>query len=374
MAYRAGARLINMEFPMFLPGVFLSPPAVHGVDVPFALSTCGLVHSWLLNCYGERFMKRWDPVRMEHSTRDILSIAMGMEVEQGRGSPNGGIYVSLSHLPKNLIDNLRNVLPPDYVYKYGGFNMEDYLPDLSTTAIEACPGCHFFNGGIKINENCETNIKGLFAAGEVSGGVHGGNRLSGNAFTEILVFGHRAGLKAAAFAESMKHTQIDKTQVEELKERVMKPFGSKGTVSSIDLRKKLQNLAWSKVGVIREEKVLEQALIDLKEIQEQIPEIGLVNKSPIYNREWMRALELESMATTLEFIIRASLERKESRAALYKRDYPRTDNNKWLKIVAIEKRDGSMITEHEPVVITKIKPPEGIYEYGFLGERERIDG
>jgi len=80
------------------------------------------------------------------------------------------------------------------------------------------------------------------------------------------------------------------------------------------------------------------------------------------------------MATTLEFIIRASLERKESRAALYKRDYPRTDNNKWLKIVAIEKRDGSMITEHEPVVITKIKPPEGIYEYGFLGERERIDG
>ena len=311
---------------------------------------------------------------MEHHTRDILSVAMATEIEHGRGSPNGGVYVSLAHLPKNLIDNLRNVIPPAWCYEYGGLDMDNYFPDLSTTALEVCPGCHYFNGGIKINENCETNINGLFAAGEVTGGVQGGNRLSGNSFTEIFVFGHRAGLKAAAHAKSIGRTDPDQTQLEKNKGRVMKPFHNNGSVNSIDLRKKIQTLARSKVGVIRNGKVLEEALKELKEIQSQIPEIGLRNKGLIYNREWMRALELESMATTLEFIIRASLERKESRASLYRRDYPLTDNNDWCKIVAIEKKDGSMMVEHEPVMITSLEPPKGIYEYGLSGEGERIDG
>lgn len=373
MAYRAGARLINMEFPQFIPAVFAEPPAVRGCIVPFNICCVGVLHGWLLNSWGERFMQRWDPIRMEHSTRDILSVAIMTEVEQGRGSPNGGVYVSLAHLPTNLVDNIRDVIPSKWVYKYGGFDMERILPDLSTTALEACPGCHYFNGGIKIDENCETNINGLFAAGEVTGGVHGGNRISGNACTEIFVFGHRAGLKAAEHAKDTVFLEPDQSQVDMYKERVLRPLISNGSIRVTDLRKRLQDLASSKVGVIREGKILEQALEELQEIREQIPEITIKNKSLIYNREWARALELESMTYTLEFIARSSLERKESRASLYRKDFPTTDNNEWCKGVSIEKRDGGMKLVLEPVRITTMEPPRGIYRYGFLEEKEKID-
>jgi succinate dehydrogenase/fumarate reductase flavoprotein subunit len=157
------------------------------------------------------------------------------------------------------------------------------------------------------------------------------------------------------------------------KERVLRPLISNGSIRVTDLRKRLQDLASSKVGVIREGKILEQALEELQEIREQIPEITIKNKSLIYNREWARALELESMTYTLEFIARSSLERKESRASLYRKDFPTTDNNEWCKGVSIEKRDGGMKLVLEPVRITTMEPPRGIYRYGFLEEKEKID-
>ena len=124
-------------------------------------------------------MRHWDPVNLEHTTRDICSVAMMLEVRAGRGSEHGGVYVSFSHIPKTIIDawESRGIFPEEYLH-YGGFDIKKYVPQLwEGGAIESIPACHFWNGGIRINERCETNLVGLFASGEVTGGVHGANRL-----------------------------------------------------------------------------------------------------------------------------------------------------------------------------------------------------
>ena len=365
MAYRAGVELVNMEFPMFLPGAFPWPPAVMGVDIPFQLSTGGYIAGWMLNKHGDRFMRHWDPVRYEWSTRDILSVAMMTEILAGRGSPHGGVYVSLKHLPDDLIENLEKWVPPEFYMFYGGFKMKDYLPDLRKESVESVPASHFFNGGVKINERCETNIPGLFAAGEVTGGVHGANRLSGNAFTEMVVWGHRSGRFAAEYAKRSGEVSIDADQVEKLRKRTFDPLERKGSLSQADLRKRLQQVAWEKAGVIRDGESLEKALSEfLRMREEELPEVGVRVKEPVFNREWVQVIELENMLSIMEMVCRTSLNRKESRGALYRRDYPDTDNINWLKNQVVSQKEGKMAIRIEPVVVTKIEPPKKILKYG----------
>jgi len=365
MAYRAGAELVDMEFPMFLPGAFPWPPAVAGVDIPFQLSTGGYIAGWMLNKYGDRFMRHWDPVRYEWSTRDILSVAMMTEILAGRGSPHGGVYVSLKHLPDDLIENLEKWVPPEFYMFYGGFKMKQYLPDLRRESIESVPASHFFNGGIRINERCETSLNGLFAAGETTGGVHGANRLSGNAFTEMVVWGHRSGRFAGEYAKGSGEVSIDMDQVEKLRKRIFDPLERKGGLSQANLRKKLQQVAWEKAGVIRDGESLEKALSEfLKMREEELPEVGVRAKERIFNREWIQVIELENMLSMMEMVCRTSLNRKESRGALYRRDYPDTDNINWLKNQIVIQKEGKMEIQNEPVVVTKIEPPKKILKYG----------
>jgi succinate dehydrogenase/fumarate reductase flavoprotein subunit len=365
MAFRAGAELVDMEFPMFLPGVFPWPPAVMGVDIPFQLSTGGYIAGWMLNKHGDRFMRHWDPVRYEWSTRDILSVAMMTEILAGRGSPHGGVYVSLKHLPDDLIKNLEKWVPPEFYMHYGGFNMKDYLPDLRKEAVESVPASHFFNGGIRINENCETSLPGLFAAGETTGGVHGANRLSGNAFTEMIVWGHRAGRYSAQYAKARGEVSFDREQVESLKKRVFDPLERKGRLSQSDLRKRLHKISWEKAGVIRDGEGLEKALLEfIKMKNEELPQIEVRAKERVFNREWIQVLELENMLTIMEIVCRTSLSRKESRGALYRRDYPDTDNINWLRNQIVSLKEGKIEIRSEPVVVTKIEPPKKILKYG----------
>lgn len=365
MAYRAGAELVDMEFPMFLPGAFPWPEAVKGVDVPFQLSTAGYIGGQMFNKNGDRFMRHWDPVRYEWTTRDIASVAMMTEILMGRGSPHGGVYVSLKHLPDNLVDSLEKWMPPEFLFFYGGFQMKDYLPDLKKEAVESVPASHFFNGGIRINERCETNLPGLFAAGEVTGGVHGANRLSGNAFTEMVLWGHRSGRFAAQSAKGSGAVEVDKTQLERSKEKILAPLERKGKGSQAELRKRLQQVAWEKAGVIRDAASLEAALAEFLRMKDgDLPQVGVRGKERIFNREWMQVLELENMLLTMEMVCRASLTRKESRGALYRRDYPDTDNINWLKNQIVSQKDGRMEIRSEPVVVTKIEPPRKILKYG----------
>jgi succinate dehydrogenase/fumarate reductase flavoprotein subunit len=365
MAYRAGAELVDMEFPMFLPGAFPWPPAVKGVDIPFQLSTGGYIAGWMLNKHGDRFMRHWDPVRYEWTTRDIASVAMMTEILAGRGSPHGGVYVSLKHLPDDLIENLEKWVPPEFYMFYGGFRMKDYLPDLRREAIESVPASHFFNGGIRINERCETSMPGLFAAGETTGGVHGANRLSGNAFTEMVLWGHLSGRLAAEYAKESGGVSLDKTQLEALKDKSLAPLKREGDVSQADLRKRLQQVAWEKAGVIRDGESLEKALSEFVKMREEdLPRVSVQAKERVFNREWVQVLELGSMLLIMEMVCRTSLNRKESRGALYRRDYPDTDNINWLKNQIVSQKEGKMEIRSEPVVVTKIEPPKKILKYG----------
>lgn len=366
MAYRAGAELADMEFPMFLPGTFTTPPALLGVDVPFLYSTAGMVFAWTLNNVGERFMARWAPDTLEHSTRDICSVAMYKEVLEGRGSPTGGIYVSLKHLPNNLIDQIHKHALIES--KYGGFDMEEWFPskELKTKAMEAIPGRHFFNGGIRITEHCETSVPGLFACGETTAGVHGGNRLSGNAFTEMITWGFRAGRFAAAAVKDTTTPEIDETTLDRLRSKIFQPLERSKGVSVIELRKQIQRIAWDGVGIIRTEKTLTKAIKEITQLRRTAMTLSCASKDRIYNREWIEALQIENMLLCLEATARAALLRTESRAAHFREDYPQTDYTHWTKNIIVKKIAGKMTFQVEPVEITTLPPPDKIVDYGVV--------
>lgn len=369
MAYRAGAELIDMEFPMFIPGVFPWPPALNHVDLPFLLSTAGIMWGAMVNNLGDRFMRHWDPVKLEHTTRDICSVAMMTEVRAGRGSPHGGVYVSFSHLPRAVVDGLRDVIPPEMFMEYGGFDMKKFIPDLKDAAIESVPGCHFWNGGVRINERCETSLRGLYASGEVTGGVHGANRLSGNAYTEMIVWGVRSGIFAAEYAAGADFGRVDAEQVAELKQRVYRPLGNAGGPSPVEARRELQALAWERAGVIRNGPDMAAALPTAVGWRaERAAAITPRDKRRSWNRDWVSSLECENMAQVLELVLHASLERTESRGANYRLDYPLTDNDQWLRnIVVTRGKDGAPALRTEPIVVTRFAPPAGKFPYGKLG-------
>lgn len=363
MAFRAGAELVDMEFPMFLPYTLITPVALDGVDFPYLLSA--YLEAYALNRKGERYMQRWDPVRMERTTRDINSIAAWVEVLEGRGSPHGGTYLSLKHLPDNLIDFSAEWFPSNISHwRYGGFNMKEFLPDLKTHALETAPASHFWTGGVKINARCETNLPGLLAAGEGTGSIHGANRVSGNALTMTQVWGHRAGITAADYCCQADFGEIDADQVAQLRRKAFAPLEREAGADVVALRRRTQEVAGTNVGVVRDRKGLEQGLAALAELQGQLGELRVANRNRRYNREWVQALELENMLQVLEIVARASLLRTESRGALYRRDFPKTDNIEWLKNIVVWRQDGEIRTRLVPVNLRQFRPVAEVREYG----------
>jgi len=365
MAYRAGAELADMEFPMFLPGCFPWPQAVRGVNTPFKLSSAGMVHGHLLNKHGERFMARWDPAKMERTTRDILAVAIWTEIMEGRGGPHGGVFVSLRHLPENLIDYILEWLPPKYLKRYGGFDMKNFLPDLSRFAVESVPACHFFNGGIRVDKDCRSNLPGLYAAGEVTAGLHGANRLSGNAFTDMVVWGHRAAVAVAGDLSKLPRLEADLRQVEGLRAKILAPFGSGAGEDVRKLRRELRQTAWEKVGIVRERSGLEAARLRVAELREASSRVRLAYQGKVYNKEWMQALELENMLDNLACMVEAALAREESRGSHYRKDFPQTDHRNWVvSQVLTRSADGVRLRKAAPV-ITRLQPPNDVQKYGI---------
>ncbi len=359
MAYRAGAELIDMEMIQFHPCCFIWPPALRGIGFPFTIGPGGGMDAWLLNKYGERFMTKWDPLRKEKTTRDILSIAIMTEIREGRGSPMGGVYMSLAHLPYNLVDDFltwcsKNLVGPGW--KYQGFQFENLMEKVKKGyAIEVGPASHFFMGGIRVNENCETNVPGLYAAGEVCGGTHGANRLSGNALTQVLVQGTRAGLGAAQYVTKWEQIIMDKQQVKEIVGKCMRPIKNTKGGNPFEIRKRLQKEAWEKVGIIREGKLLDTMLRWVKRMRkEELLLLSTKAKELQYNREWMEAIQLENLGTILEAITMSASLRKESRGAHYRRDYVET-NKDWLRNIIIRNAAGEMIYSTLPIVSTRWK-------------------
>jgi len=362
MAFEAGAKLIDMEFPLFLPACLYWPNSMKGLDLPYTCSSA--IGGWWFNAFGERFMKKWDSVRMEAgTTRDIASIAQAMEILEGRDSPHGGIYVSFKHLPEELLTAYFEKNPLVRNFNYGGFNLLDFNMDPRKISYEAGPAAHYWNGGIRINKKCETDVVGLYAAGEVQGGTMGANRLAGNAITECLVFGALAGLNASCYVKNISFSDVNKDQLEKYYERIYRPIKQKQGIDATQVRKKIQKIAFKFVGPIRKETGLINCLEEIEKIKKDLlPYIVTSCKEKIYNREWMEALEIDSIVTLLEIVIRASLMRKESRGAMYRKDYPDTDNKNWLKNIIVYKEKGKIVLETLPVInyIVKLPKPEKV--------------
>lgn len=372
IALRCGAALQDMEFPMFLPYTFLTPPALRGVTFPYDVSTLLEVHA--LNRRGERYMAHWDPHRLEKSTRDINSVAAAMEIRAGRGSQAGGTYLSFKHLPPNLLEfsaewfpgNLRN-------WRGAGFQLRDFFPGLER-AWEVVPACHFWNGGVKIDERCRTGVPGLFAAGEGTAGIHGANRLAGNALTMTQVWGKRAGSFAAAFAKSSKLREPDRAQVEEVARKVLRLRSPVSGPSVVEVRQEIRRIAGEMVGIVREEEFLSQALTAISDLRDQLPRQRVQSQNPCFNREWVEGLQNENMLDVLETVVRASLARRESRGALYRVDYPFTDDDRWLRNLVLQRDDAGWTIREEPVQELSVSLPQGKRAYGQKGDEDRIPG
>ena len=359
MAFEVGAKLTDMEFPLFLPACLYWPESMKGLNLPYTISS--EVGGWWLNAFGERFIKKWDPQRMEAgTTRDVASIAQAVEIIEGRCSPHGGIYVSFKHLPNELLSAYIEKDPILKNFKYGGFSLLNFDMDPREVAYEAGPAAHYWNGGIKINKKCETNIIGLYAAGEVQGGTMGANRLAGNAITECIVFGALSGKNASQFIKkkNFSFSKIDNNQLKKYYEKLYQPLLLKEGIAVNHIRKKLQEMAFKYIGPIRTGSELQKCLEEIKRIRKDIPYVATICKERTYNREWIEALELNPMISLLEIVARSSLMREESRGAMYRKDFPNTDNKDWLSNIIVYKNKDKLDFMKSPIMTSFIQTPK----------------
>ena len=364
MALRAGVHLQDMEFPMFLPYTFIKPEALNGVIFSYDVSALLEVHA--LNRFGQRYMQNWDTKRMERSTRDINSVAAAVEILNKRGSKHGGTYLSLKHLPKNLVDFSSEWFPENMRgWKASGFNLQKFFPQLGEEAWEVAPACHFWNGGICIDENCLTNLPGLFAAGEGTAGIHGANRLAGNALTMTQVWGRRAGIAAAEYAKCNPRTQeLDTGRIINVVEKFdCIRFNSSG-IAVFEIRQQIRRIAGELVGIVREQDRLIKALEEITSLREKLPEQFIRCKDSSFNREWIESFQNENQLDVLEMVVRTSLTRQESRGAMYRVDFPETNDHDWLVNLIVTRKASDWNLVKQPVKSEYVSLPAGQRKYG----------
>ena len=314
LAYDAGAELMDMEFVQFHPTGMVWPPGVQGILVTEAVRGEGGI---LTNKDGERFMQRYDPEKMELSTRDVVARAIYTEAKEGRGTEHGGAYLDISHKPA---DYVKKKLPSMY---HQFRELADV--DITTGPMEVGPTCHYMMGGIRVEaETAAASIPGLFAAGEAAAGLHGANRLGGNSLSDLLVFGRRAGLAAAQHAGVAGPVNIDTEQIAEASQEMLEPFARKEGESPYRIHEALQEAMQRDVGIFRKEEDLRHGLSELQVLKERATRLR-VEGSRLFNPGWHLARDLKSMLTVSEAVALSALERKESRGAHSRIDYPNYD-------------------------------------------------
>ena len=320
MAWNAGADLLDMEQVQFHPTGMLYPDSRRGVLVTEAVRGEG---GRLINSQGERFMTNYDP-RGELATRDVVARAIYNEIMEGRGTPSGGVYLDVTHLPPEVIEEkLETML----------LQFQDVGVDIRKEPMEVAPTAHHFMGGARINPQCETSIPNLYAAGEAAGGVHGANRLGGNALAETQVFGRRAG-ESAAKNVFKSNFELESTSLDREEERIGKLFQD-GDYHPFQLKKELQEIMWNNVAIIRREEGLKLALKGITAIKGKMERM-IVHDGSGYNQHLLDALELENMVLIAELVTKSALIREESRGAHYRADYPDT-KDEWKKSIVLNK-------------------------------------
>ena len=371
LAYDAGAELIDMEFVQFHPTGMVWPPGVRGLLVTEAVRGEGGI---LRNASGERFMWKYLPEERRHeyaadddeaarwvtalsqskqtdarrppelSTRDNVARAIYNEVKEGRGSPHGGVFLDISYLPA---DHVRRKLPSMY-------EQFKELADVDITKgpMEVGPTTHYVMGGIKVDaETGATRVPGLFGAGEVTGGMHGANRLGGNSLSDLLVFGARTGAGAAAHAASVDgEPHMDPVQVRGALRDLEAPLERGSGESPYAVMRALQTLMQERVGIYRIEADLDAALIELAELRRRWAAV-CVDGGRAFNPGWNTVFELGNLLTVSEAITRSARQRTESRGAHSRLDFPETNDETWgdRNSVIVKGADGRMTVHTAPV-------------------------
>jgi len=344
LAYDAGAELMDMEFVQFHPTGMVWPPGVQGILVTEAVRGEGGV---LRNKNGERFMERYDPDKMELSTRDVVARAIYTEAKEGRGTEHGGAYLDISHKPG---DYVKRKLPSMY---HQFRELADV--DITKGPMEVGPTCHYMMGGIRVDaETAAATVPGLFASGEAAAGLHGANRLGGNSLSDLLVFGRRAGLAAAEHAARPGSVNIDTQQVDEASHEMLEPFARGEGESPYRIHEELQNAMQNYVGIFRNEEDLRKGLSELQLLKERASRLR-VEGSRLFNPGWHLARDLKSMLTVSEAVALSAEKRRESRGAHSRIDYPNYDES-WSKQNNIVARAGAAMSL-SPRPISEM-PPE----------------
>jgi succinate dehydrogenase / fumarate reductase flavoprotein subunit len=340
LAYEAGAELLDMEFVQFHPTGMVFPPGVQGILVTEAVRGEGGI---LRNKNGERFMEKYDPKRLELSTRDVVARSIYTEVKEGRGSPHGGAFLDISHKPAEYV---KRKLPSMY-------HQFKELADVDITKgpMEVGPTCHYVMGGIRVEaETGRASVPGLYAAGEAAGGLHGANRLGGNSLSDLLVFGRRAGQAAAQDAKKAAVANLDAAQIEQAEREAVAPFEATGKDNPYTIHHDLQEVMQNLVGIFRTDADLRRALVELEKLKARSQNMH-VEGSRLFNPGWHLSLDLKCMLTVSEACTHAALARQESRGAHSRLDFPKTEE-------AWGKKNHVIVKKGEQMTLFAVPRPE----------------
>ncbi|MBV6430579.1 MAG: Fumarate reductase flavoprotein subunit [Bryobacteraceae bacterium] len=370
LAYHAGASLKDMEFVQFHPTGMVWPPSVRGILVTEGVRGEGGV---LRNKDGKRFMfedipENYRPQTADNEeegwrytqgdknarrppellTRDHVARCIMREVRQGRGSPHGGVYLDIAWIKERLPrgeEHIKRKLPS----MYHQFKQLAGI-DITKEPMEVGPTTHYMMGGVNVDPDTQmSDVPGLFAAGECAAGLHGANRLGGNSLSDLIVFGKRAGEHAAKFAVANAAPRIDNSQVEALARRALEPFERDTSENPYQIQHELQDQMQDLAGIVRRREEMEQALDVIENLKRRAAR-ATVKGNREFNPGWHTALDLENLLTVSEAITRAALERKESRGAHFRDDFPEKNAEEGKVNIIIRKTaGGAMSVSREPV-------------------------
>ncbi len=370
LAYNAGAELIDMEFVQFHPTGMVWPPSVSGILVTEGVRGDGGI---LTNKEGRRFMfddipasykaqtadneeEGWRYCQGDKNarrppellTRDHVSRCIVREIKEGRGSPHGGVFLDISWIKQKLPNSaeyIKKKLPSMY-------HQFKQLADIDITeqAMEVGPTTHYIMGGVRVDPDTQmSRLPGLFAAGECAAGINGANRLGGNSLSDLLVFGKRAGEFAAKFARENSLGAIDNSKIEITARDALAPFERAGNENPYQVQHDLQEIMQHSVGIVRNENEMKPVLERLKEFRDRANGVRVTGNRE-FNPGWHTALDLKNLLTVAEAITCAALERKESRGAQFREDYPnRDDAFGKVNTIVSKAADGSMQVRLEPL-------------------------
>ncbi len=321
LGLKAGCELIDMEMVQFHPSGMLFPEEIEGTLVTEAVRGEG---GKLINNQGERFMKRYDPERMELSTRDKVAIANYTEIVEGRGTKNGGVFLDISHKSKEfIVEKIPTI--------YRQF-LEVQMLDISESPMEVAPTAHYSMGGLLVNpEDLSTSVHGIFAAGEVTGGLHGANRLGGNSLAEIIIFGKRAGLASVNYSRNLKQQVRSNKSICFAHDNINK-FIKNGNQLVRPLQNELRLIMWKYCGVIKNKELLSEGLEKIKQLKIKSQEVDV--RIDEYNCEDLALVfDLQSSLISAEATVISAIERNESRGAHQRSDFPEIDSTCEFNIV-----------------------------------------